>query len=210
MTSRCQLLIFTRYPEAGQVKTRLIPALGPAGAARLQKKLTEKLLGEARLLKQRLDIGAVIHYSGGTEETIRNWLGSINFVKQADGDLGVKMMSAFSQAFAKDADRVVLVGTDIPDLDIDILTQAFTALESSDVVIGPSLDGGYYLLGMTASVAPHLYDQLFHQMTWSTGDVFAATLSRLEKVGYQTAILAVLSDIDNPEDLHLAARKGLL
>ena len=208
MNSR--LLIFTRYPAAGKTKTRLIPALGADGAARLQKRLTERMIGQARLLEQRLGTRTTVHYLGGSEEEMTGWLGQMNYVEQAKGDLGLKMRTAFDEAFAAGAGLAVLVGTDIPELDVDILTQAFTSLARQDAVIGPSRDGGYYLIGLTAQAAPQLLDRLFHEMVWSTGEVFAVTMRRLAQTGRTISILPALADIDRPEDLALAEAWGLL
>ncbi len=210
MNSTCQLLIFTRYPEAGKTKTRLIPALGAEGAARLHRRLTEKMIGEAGLLEEKMGNSTVIHYSGGSMEQVTAWLGPVACVEQAAGDLGQKMQTAFHRAFSGGADRAVLVGTDIPDLDTELLGRAFTSLRTGDVVLGPSRDGGYYLIGLTARVAPQLYRLLFQQMAWSTGDVYAATILRLGNSGHPAIILPTLTDIDLPENLPLAGARGLL
>jgi hypothetical protein len=201
MTGSSQLLIFTRYPEAGRTKTRLIPALGAEGAACLHRRLTEKLIGEAGQLERQLNTSTVIHFTGGSKDMMTAWLGPLACVEQAGGDLGLRMRTAFCRAFAGGADRAVLVGTDIPDLDAEILARAFAGLQTGDAVIGPSRDGGYYLIGLTAGAAPRLFDPLFHEMVWSTGEVFASTVSRLEKCGCRVTILPTLADIDRPEDL---------
>lgn len=208
--STCRLLIFTRYPTAGKAKTRLIPALGADGAARLQRRLAEKTIGQARLLEQRLGTTTTVHYLGGSEEEMTAWLGQVNCAEQTAGDLGLKMRTAFDKAFAAGVGRAVLVGTDIPELDVDILFQAFALLARQDAVIGPSRDGGYYLIGLTAQAAPQLLDPLFQEMVWSTGEVFAVTMRRLAKTGRTVSILPALADIDRPEDLALAETLGLL
>lgn len=205
-----QLLLFTRYPEAGKTKTRLIAELGDEGAALLQKKLTERVVLQANLLTQHLAIPTIVHFTGGSEDKIASWLGPMNFAAQADGDLGEKMHAAFKQAFAEGADMAVLIGSDIPDINIDILQQAFTALLTKEVVIGPSVDGGYYLLGLIAKKAPQLFPLLFTEMPWSTKELFATTIRRLDKAGYDVAILPALQDIDLPADLPFARERGLL
>lgn len=208
MNTRCQLLIFTRYPEAGNTKTRLIPVLGAEGAARLQKKLTENIILQAGLLERQLGNSTVIHYSGGSKDAMTAWLGPIACVEQAAGDIGLKMQAAFYLAFSQGIEKAVLIGTDIPDLSAEILTQAFTALQTVDVVVGPSRDGGYYLIGLTGNVAPQLLDSLFRHMAWSKGEVFAETILRLESFGQPVTILPTLADIDLPEDL--TGTRGLL
>lgn len=208
--STSRLLIFTRYPEAGITKTRLIPALGAEGAARLQKRLTEKLIEQAKLLEQRLGTSTTVHYHGGSEEEMTGWLGQVACARQVVGDLGQKMHTAFTKAFAAGAGRVVLIGTDIPELGVEILAQAFSTLAVHDAVIGPSRDGGYYLIGLTAQAAPQLLAPLFQAMTWSTAEVFAVTMRRLAQTDRTIAILPTLADIDRPEDLPLAKTTGLV
>ena len=120
------------------------------------------------------------------------------------------MRSAFEHSIEAGAETAVLIGSDIPDITADLLQQAFSSLLTKDVVIGPSQDGGYYLIGMVANQAPQLYPLLFEEMHWSTGELFATTISRLEKAGYDVAILPMLKDIDLPADLSFAKKRGLL
>ena len=204
-----QLLLFTRYPEAGITKTRLIAELGAEGAALLQKKLTERVVLQANLLKQHLAISTIIHYTGGSEDQMTSWLGPMDFAAQADGDLGERMRLAFTQAFTEGAEMAVLIGSDIPDISVKILQQAFTALVTKEAVIGPSADGGYYLLGLVAGKAPQLFPLLFTKMPWSTKVLFATTIRRLDTAGCTVGILPVLRDIDVPADLPLARERGL-
>ncbi len=206
----CSLLIFTRYPEAGTTKTRLIPALGAKGAARLQKDLTEKVVGQARLLAQRTAIDIVLYYSGGNRQKMISWLGLPDCFTQAEGDLGYKMRRAFEQTFAGGADTAILIGSDIPGITEDLLFQAFSGLSAGKVVIGPSRDGGYYLIGLTANVAKILLPLLFDRMPWSTPHLFKDTMDRLTDAGFEVATLLTLSDIDLPEDLLIAKESGLL
>jgi rSAM/selenodomain-associated transferase 1 len=212
MWTNCRLLLFTRYPEAGKTKTRLIPELGEVGAALLQKRLTERVAYQADLLLQRSGIKTVVHYAGGSREKMAYWLGlgPTVCVKQAEGDLGQRMRAAFEQTFAGGAKAVVLIGSDIPDITTDLLQQAFTSLLSKEVVIGPSQDGGYYLIGLTGDKASQLLPLLFEEMQWSTGGLFATTTNRLEKSGYDVEVLPTLRDIDLPADLPFAAERGLL
>ncbi len=195
------LLLFTRYPEAGTTKTRLIPALGPDGAARLHRRLTEGTVAQAGLLAVRNNISTVVHYSGGSLAQMTAWLGPLTYVAQAAGDLGQRMQAAFQHAFASGAERAVLIGSDIPEIDVDLLARAFAALGEGGVVLGPSLDGGYYLLGLIAEVAGDLYSPLFTDIPWSTAKVLAITRKRLKTAAVTAAILPTLRDIDRPEDL---------
>lgn len=210
MWTNCRLLLFTRYPEAGKTKTRLIPKLGAEGAAQLQKRLTERVVLQTNLLAQRLGIKTVVHYAGDSREMMMSWLGSMNCVEQVDGDLGQKMRSAFEHTFADGAETAVLIGSDIPDITTDLLQQAFTSLLTKEVVIGPSKDGGYYLIGLVAKQSAQLIPLLFEKMHWSTAELFATTMHRLGKAGYDVAILPTLRDIDLPTDLSFAKKRGLI
>jgi uncharacterized protein len=210
MWTNCQLLLFTRYPEAGKTKTRLIAELGETGAALLQKRLTERIAHQAQLFTQRLGITTVVHYSGGSRKKMASWLGSMIYIEQAAGDLGQRMLSAFEHSIEAGAEKIVLIGSDIPDITADLLQQAFTSLLTREVVIGPSQDGGYYLIGLVSDQAPRLCPLLFQEMPWSTGELFTTTLGRLEKAGYDVAILPALRDIDLPADLSFAKERGLL
>lgn len=205
-----RLLLFTRYPEAGTTKTRLIEKLGVEGAALLQKRLTERIVSQAKLLAQRQWIATTIHYAGGSREKMAFWLGQMDFIAQADGDLGQRMQTAFRHAFDGGTQRAVLIGSDIPDINVDLLEQAFAALLEKEIVIGPSEDGGYYLIGLGAKKAAQLLPLLFTAMPWSTKELFTTTIQCLHQAGYKVAILPTLRDIDLPADLPFARKKGLL
>jgi hypothetical protein len=206
-----RLLLFTRYPEAGKTKTRLIPELGADGAALLQKRLTERVLVQARLLTERCGTETLVHYSGGNQEKMTSWLGPVRCIAQTQGDLGLRMRAAFAHSFTEGTETAVLVGSDIPDIRADLLHQAFLyLLGAKEIVIGPSADGGYYLVGLVARKAAQLLPLLFEQMVWSNANLFALTMERLRQAGYDAAILPVLHDIDLPADLFLAKDRGLL
>jgi hypothetical protein len=210
MWTNCRLLLFTRYPEKGNTKTRLIPNLGADGAALLQKRLTERVVMQANLLTERLGIETIVHYAGGNSKKMTSWLGPMNCVEQTSGDLGQRMRAAFERSFAGGAETAVLIGSDIPDITAGLLQQAFTSLMTDEVVIGPTRDGGYYLIGLVARQAQQLLPLIFEGMIWSTGDVLANTIRRLERAGYDAATLPTLRDIDLPEDLPFARELGLL
>lgn len=210
MPIKSQLLIFTRYPEAGTTKTRLIGELGADKASELHKKLTERLVNEAKQLEKNLKIPAVIHYCGGSREKIISWLGPVIPVKQSEGDLGARMAAAFTHAFSGGAVVAILVGTDIPDISARLLSQAFSSLQHGEMVIGPSCDGGYYLIGLRVEQAPELLPLLFSEMRWSSSDLFSITMDRVAEAGIEATILPMLRDIDLPEDLPFARSKGLL
>ncbi len=192
-----RLIIFTRYPEPGKTKTRLIPMLGAEGAAELQQSMTEHTLRNAMRVKTRRSVSLEVRYEGGSKMLMREWLGEhLTFRSQGDGDLGAKMARAFRDAFRAGAQRVVIIGTDCPSLNSELLEMAFDALLRSEIVIGPANDGGYYLIGLRRYVP-----QLFKRIQWGSEKVLEQTLRRAREVEIHTELLAPLSDIDRPEDL---------
>ncbi|MDH5297619.1 MAG: TIGR04282 family arsenosugar biosynthesis glycosyltransferase [Desulfobulbaceae bacterium] len=195
--SREWLLLFTRYPEPGQAKTRLIPALGAEGAAVLQRRMAETVIGRIAELCRERPVRFEIRYTGGDEQRVRNWLGSAGPGRlQGDGDLGARLERGFAAAFARGGERVVTVGSDCPDLSPAIIGQGFDALMDHDLVLGPSPDGGYYLIGLRSP-----QPALFADMEWGTDSVLPRTLSRARALGLSVARLETLVDVDRPEDL---------
>lgn len=191
-----RLIIFGRYPVPGRTKTRLIETLGPTGAADLQRRLTEETLKKAKEISPYQDIEVEVCFEGGNESKMRRWLGSgIMLSQQVSGDLGERMYSAFLKAFKSGCRRVVLLGTDIPKLTPDHLKQAFDALLEHDLVLGPSTDGGYWLMGLNKPT------DLFKEINWGTEKVLDQTVARAmeQSVGFHR--LKPLTDIDTVDDL---------
>jgi rSAM/selenodomain-associated transferase 2/rSAM/selenodomain-associated transferase 1 len=193
-----RLIVFGRYPSPGQTKTRLIPSLGPANAAEFQRFLTEKTLKTARSAGAGDDFDWSFCYTGGSLAQIRRWLGPqrMHYTPQDDGDLGRRMESAMNRAFAALCSKVVLIGTDIWDLAPHHLQAAFKALDSHDLVLGPSTDGGYWLIGARRPVA------VFRNIPWGSDAVLAKTLNVAAEQGLRAFCLPPLSDVDSPQDLH--------
>ena len=191
-----RLIVFGRYPVPGQTKTRLIPALGPVGAAELQRQLTEKTITTARVFLQGRGIELGFYFEGGNANKMSQWLGpGMVFSRQEPGDLGERMRAAFLKSFQNGLRSVVLVGTDIPGLSVGLLDKAFEALISHDVVIGPSTDGGYWLIGMKRPV------NLFRDIDWGTETVLKQTMALAKKQEMTVHLLDPLTDIDTVEDL---------
>jgi len=190
------LIIFTRYPEPGKTKTRLIPILGAEGAAKLQRQMTEQKLAEAKKLQQIHPLFVEVHFTGGNQQLMQDWLGNLNYKQQSQGDIGCRMAAAFQTAFEAGMKRVVLIGIDCPDLKAELMAEAFQALNKHDLVLGPAKDGGYYLIGLNC-----LISELFIGITWSTEEVLEQTKNIAQKLGLAVAYLPILSDIDRPEDL---------
>ena len=201
--TRERLIIFTRYPESGKTKTRLIPVLGEEGAANLQRLMTERTVAEAKKLVKSGSVSLEIRYEGGEREQMAQWLGP-DLVNRAQGpgDLGVRMAGAFDQGFNEAHRRVVVIGTDVPELDRGRMGQAFQALETSDLVLGPAADGGYYLIGLRSTAWQRQASALFEGIGWGTGEVLKATVDRATHLGFRFSLLEELVDVDRPEDLH--------
>ncbi|HRI62333.1 MAG TPA: TIGR04282 family arsenosugar biosynthesis glycosyltransferase [Saprospiraceae bacterium] len=185
------LLIFIRNPQSGKVKTRLARTAGDAEALRIYHILLKKTRAAALGVQAErwLFYSDFINQNDEWPET--------DFSKkiQANGDLGERMEQAFRQAFEAGAKKVVIIGSDCPELTGEILQRAFDKLDEADFVLGPASDGGYYLLGMK-----ELEASVFHGIEWSTETVRARTLEKIQAAGKSCALLPVLSDVDTEED----------
>ncbi len=200
---RHRILIFTRYPIPGKTKTRLIPALGPEGAADLQKSMTEHAVRVADTLPEPQK---EIWFTGTDESQMAAWLGTHrSYHPQPDGDLGSRMTQAFRHAFDTGAETATLIGIDSPSITPAIHAAAMTALQRHDIVIGPATDGGYYLIGMTAHAARTTLPAIFTEIDWGTEQVYAQTLERIRPLNLRLHRLAYLEDVDLPEDLPVHA-----
>lgn len=189
------MLVFVRAPELGRVKTRLAASIGTEAALRVYRRLAEHAVAAARGLS-----GAAIrvhHTPADAEPVVRAWLGGgLTLLPQAEGDLGTRMRDAFARAFADGCGRVVIIGSDLPEMSTELLRRAFSALDDAEAVIGPARDGGYYLLGLTRPVTG-----VFDGIAWSTAEVFAATMDRLRAAGVEPVVLETLADVDEVDDL---------
>ncbi len=191
------LLLFTRYPEPGKVKTRLIPALGAEGAASLQCRLTAHILRLVKTFISATNMDFIVCFDGAQVHHMQQLFGTeFCYQPQSPGDLGQRMLSAFAASLGQGRRRVVLIGSDCPDLTAPILSSAFSFLTAHDLVLGPARDGGYYLIGLTAP-----WPELFQDLPWGTAAVLAQTQIRAARLGLRTALLDPLTDIDRPEDL---------
>ena len=209
-----RLILFTRYPEPGKTKTRLIPGIGAEKAAALQKKLTEETLGRVRYQHWVKDWNSgnspcyevEVQYDGASEQDFKRWLGPhANFRKQCEGNLGSRLVGAFAAAFDDGCDSVLAIGIDAPYLTMRQIERAYRALCNHDTVLGPADDGGYYLIGMNAS-----HPELFENMNWGTEKVLAQTVEAIETKKLSSYHLEELSDIDHPEDIKLLDRISVI
>ncbi|SHE82074.1 hypothetical protein SAMN05444278_10658 [Psychroflexus salarius] len=184
------LVIFTRKPELGHCKTRLAKTVGDKAALEIYKHLvqhTAKTSADVKAQKQVWYTKAIVDDDC--------WENSI-FEKQIqpEGDLGEKMKFAFEQGFKNNYKHIVIIGSDLYDLQPEDLTRAFEALKNHDAVIGPATDGGYYLLGMNA-----LHKSVFEAKSWGTDTVFESTLRDLSTLKLKQ--LSPKNDVDYYEDI---------
>lgn len=194
------VVVMARLPIAGSAKTRLIPLLGAEGAAALHAALVTHTLAAIEPLLGS-GVSATV-WVDGPESAARIAFGARHrYELQAEGDLGERLRAALEAAFCDGARRVLAVGTDCPDLDATHLTAALSALATSDVVLGPASDGGYYLIGVTNAAWPQAADAALSDIPWSTERTLAVTLERLAQAGLSVAQLAQLDDLDEPRDI---------
>jgi len=197
----CHLVVMAKAPVPGFAKTRLVPALGDEGAARLAARLLDHALQQARASRLGPVTLACAPDTTHPAFAAQAQQGGVLLVPQGEGDLGARMRSQFSHEFDRGAGCVVLIGTDAPGLTAATLRRAARALASLDAVFVPAADGGYALIGLRR-VMPALFDS----MPWSTGAVMALTRDRLRHAAARHAELPEVHDIDEPADLvHLPA-----
>ena len=195
--TRKTLILFMRYPIAGKVKTRLIPALGAEGAAALHRRLVLRTLRMAKEACRSVPAELEVHFDGSGEQEISHWLGDkVRFVPQCSGDLGDRMSRAFAESFCSGSMATVIIGSDCPSLTPKILVEAFARLTETPAVLGPAQDGGYYLIGLDRPMP-----ELFRGVAWGTDRVLVDSLAALEQRRCRPALLKPLADIDRPEDL---------
>ena len=194
MTRR--LVVFGRVPVPGRVKTRLARAVGPLAAARLYRLLLEHTLTQARSAGPPVTLALVD--TDGLGEVWQPPPG-LAVVDQGPGGLGDRMGRTFGRHFAAGAEVMVLIGSDLPGLSADLLRDAFSALTSAPVVLGPSVDGGYWLVGQRRPG-----HDLFSGIPWSTAEVLAATRRRLAELDTPHLELSLRTDLDTEADLEEA------
>jgi uncharacterized protein len=195
--SQQHLIIFTRYPEPGKTKTRLIPALGTLGAANLQREMTEYTISQVKELQTTVSISWEVRFAGGDWQLMEDWLGfGLVYQSQGGGDLGSRMARSLFDAFQRSAEKVIIIGTDCPGVNSQILIQAFEQLHTCDLVLGPAIDGGYYLIGLRRFIP-----ELFANIDWGTSQVLQQTVDIAEALNISYMFLPPLADVDRPEDL---------
>ncbi|MGQ0813671.1 MAG: TIGR04282 family arsenosugar biosynthesis glycosyltransferase [Gemmatimonadota bacterium] len=196
-----RILVFAKRPAAGRVKTRLTPPLPPDEAASVYEACMRDVIALAA--RQRARVELWYQDERDALNYFHNEMPHVAMHAQTAGELGAKMLDAFTRSFGSGAERVVIIGTDSPTLPETVLNAAFDDLHEVDVVIGPSVDGGYYLIGLRATA---LKDAgiLFDEIRWSGPDVFKRTLELIEHAHLQARVLPGWYDVDTITDLRQA------
>ncbi|GEO06770.1 hypothetical protein AAE02nite_44340 [Adhaeribacter aerolatus] len=190
--SKNLLIIFVKNPVIGKVKTRLAATIGPEKALAIY----QQLLAHTREITYDLSCDKALYYADFLPAE-DDWDSTV-YTKylQVDGDLGDRMSQAFQDGFTRQYNRICIIGSDCFELNAAIIQQAFQKLEAHDAVIGPSADGGYYLLGLTQP-----QPALFLNKHWSTDTVLRDTLWDLKAKGLTVTLLPTLTDVDEEKDL---------
>ena len=194
--AQCALGIFAKAPVPGQVKTRLAATVGPEAAAQWYTQFV-------RIVFQRTaaawpDVERILFYDPPDAAAVFDQFAAapLHRIPQQGDDLGMRMAAALEYCLACGRERPILIGTDAPSLPMAFLGEAWDALRHDDVVVGPSTDGGYYLIGTRAS-----HPGLFQDVAWSTNAVLETTQSRADELGLRLHLLPEWFDVDTADDL---------
>jgi rSAM/selenodomain-associated transferase 1 len=193
------LAVMAKAPTAGAVKTRLQPFLSAEEAADLARSLLLDQLSHLRAIET---VDLYVAFTPLQEEALMKQLVPAPFqlFLQSEGDLGARMQNVFAQLFGKGHQAIVLIGADLMPVPLEYFAQAYDYLDGPEprVVLGPSQDGGYYLVGLNRPMPA-----MFENMTWSHDQVFTQTVTKLADLGIETRQLPIWFDIDTPDDLQI-------
>jgi hypothetical protein len=186
------LIIFVKAPRVGQVKTRLAATIGAEAACAAYRQIVETLFSHLSSFAE-VELRFMPDDAG---EEIKPWLHDGWWMRpQGQGDLGMRLQRAFAEAFQKEAQRAVIIGSDCPEVEATDIREAWTALDDYELVLGPATDGGYWLIGLC-----HEQAMLFENMPWSSDRVLRETLARAQSAGLSARLLRRLSDVDTEAD----------
>lgn len=186
------LLIFAKNPVLNRVKTRLAKDIGAVNALKIYR----YLLNYTRDITQTLTVSKALYYSDFIPTVDDNFDATYTKRLQTGDDLGERMYTAFDESFKAGFTDIIIIGSDSHELTQAIIEQAFLQLKTADFVIGPAVDGGYYLLGMKT-----LARDIFEGKTWSTATVFSDTVKSIKRLNMTYALLPKLRDVDTVDDL---------
>jgi len=189
------LIVVVKNPVPGHVKTRLQSRYTPVQAAQIYTAFVQDTLDTVRTLN--IDKRIIAYDPPHAENAVRDICGNdFEYVPQVQTDLGQRMYQALLQQLQKGATHAILIGTDIPSLPATHIIQAFDLLKTKDVVIGPSTDGGYYLIGLSRPCP-----EIFENINWSTSSVLSDTTYYLRQQNYSFGLVPPWFDVDTPEEL---------
>ncbi|NKB24136.1 MAG: DUF2064 domain-containing protein [Kiritimatiellae bacterium] len=198
------IILFCKNPEPGKVKTRLAATIGHEQASHIYKQMVLETIRTAQTCTGHPYV--FIFYSPPeSEPLIKEWIGDEKtYIPQSEGDLGERMSDAFKSLFSMGFKQIIIIGTDCPAISRKHLSQGFTALNRNDIVLGPTHDGGYYLLGMKRH-----HPELFEHMPWSTPSVLDKTQKAINHLKLSYQLLAILRDVDDQHDLDYYESNGV-
>lgn len=182
-------IVFVKNIKLGKVKTRLAKTIGNQGAFEVYKALveiTERATNHVKSDKR-------IYFSDAVVNT--KWQNHYKTVQEGE-NLGERMKNAFNKGFEDGYERIVLIGSDLPDINSEHIENGLKSLKNNSIVFGPAIDGGYYLIGMTK-----MYDAVFNNKPWSESHLLDVTLKELNQENISYTLLEALNDIDTFEDL---------
>lgn len=192
----CCIIFFIKYPEKGKIKTRLAKDINEDFVLNLYRCFVIDILSVLNKLKFDFKI---YFDPPGSLIKIKKWLGeNYTFVQQRGSDLGERMKNAFESVFEEDYNKAIIIGSDMPCFSCDFFSDIFDELGDNHTVIGPSPDGGYYLLGFKKDT---FLKEVFYDIHWSTENVLSSTMKIFNKYKYKVNILEVMNDIDTFDDL---------
>jgi rSAM/selenodomain-associated transferase 1 len=188
--------MFARFPQKGKVKSRLAAAIGEERTLELYKCFVADLLQTIGKSGYPLVLS---FYPPDAGREMKEWLGDgHSYLPQQGDDIGERMRNAFETVFSRGYRSALLIGSDLPDLTAEILDEAFSSLQEHDAVIGPALDGGYYLIGFTKET---FVPEVFSDISWSTAEVFQQTMNAFFATGRTTHVLPPWRDMDTIDDV---------
>jgi rSAM/selenodomain-associated transferase 1 len=198
---RTAVVIFAKAPIPGHVKTRLCPPLTPDEAATLHGSFVLDTLERTKTAVGRLKLSMDRHLACTPSTShvffkIMEERQGVTLIDQVGDDLGARMHQAVETMFSRGYRQTLLIGTDVPTLPLEHFKQALALLDQHDLILGPALDGGYYLIGMNRTIP-----ELFTDMPWSTDQVLRLTQDRAAQLGLKTALLQPWRDVDTLADL---------
>ncbi len=199
--SRCYYGLMLKFPEPGKVKTRLAMSIGETDAALLYQEIAEQVF-DATVPRPGGYQRIIFFTPASVRKRFAAWLPEETLMPQRGRGLGKRMIFVIEDLFRLGADKAVITGGDILNLDRSIICMAFRLLEKNDIVIGPAEDGGYYLIGMKS-----LHPRLFDRMPWGTDRVFRKTVAVAKGLGLSYALLPQLADLDRAEDIFMVKKK---